>query len=179
MQLKNAVAVCLISLFAATLVVLIARALDMQAASRIEPQLAEILDELRAIRHQTSAAEERLVVYFFHRKERCVACIAIEKQTKRLLETTFADEWRRGAIAWKMYDFQQPIAAPLVEQFDVQPPVVVLAKMRGERLLDWKRLDDVMSLYGDKPAFAEYVGGELRRMLGTGRDAATPKGIGD
>ena len=50
MELKNAVAVCLISLFSATLVVLIARSLDSQAASRLEPQLAEIVEELRALR---------------------------------------------------------------------------------------------------------------------------------
>ena len=50
MELKNAVAVCLISLFSATLVVLIARSLDSQAASRLEPQLARIVEELEAIR---------------------------------------------------------------------------------------------------------------------------------
>ena len=50
MELKNALAVCLISLFSATLVVLIARSLDSQAASRIEPQLAKIVQELEAIR---------------------------------------------------------------------------------------------------------------------------------
>ena len=56
MELKNAVAVCLISLFSATLVVLIARALDSQAASRLEPQLAKIVDELQAIRKQGGIA---------------------------------------------------------------------------------------------------------------------------
>jgi len=50
MDLKNAVAVCLISLFSASLVVMIARALDSQAASRIEPQLAQIVEELQALR---------------------------------------------------------------------------------------------------------------------------------
>ena len=56
MELKNAVAVCLISLFSATLVVLIARALDSQAASRLEPQLASIVEELQAIRKQGGVA---------------------------------------------------------------------------------------------------------------------------
>ena len=56
MELKNAVAVCLISLFSATLVVLIARALDSQAASRLEPQLASIVEELQAIRKQGGIA---------------------------------------------------------------------------------------------------------------------------
>ena len=47
MELKNAVAVCLISLFSATLVVLIARSFDSQAASQLQPQLASIVEELQ------------------------------------------------------------------------------------------------------------------------------------
>ena len=47
MELKNAVAVCLISLFSATIVVLIARSLDSQAASQLQPQLTSIAEELR------------------------------------------------------------------------------------------------------------------------------------
>lgn len=50
MELKNAVAVCLISFFSATLVVLIARSLDNQAASRLEPRLTQIAEELHALR---------------------------------------------------------------------------------------------------------------------------------
>ena len=48
MELKNAAAVCLLAFLAATLVVLIARALDLQAASRLEPQLAEIAGVVEA-----------------------------------------------------------------------------------------------------------------------------------
>lgn len=52
MELKNAFAVCLIAFFSATLVLLIARALDMQAASQLQPHLAQIAEELRALRKQ-------------------------------------------------------------------------------------------------------------------------------
>ena len=52
MELKNAAAVCLVSMFSATLVLLIARSLDNQAAARLEPQLASIAEELQAIRTQ-------------------------------------------------------------------------------------------------------------------------------
>ncbi len=52
MELKNALAICLLAFFSATLVLLIARALDMQAASQLQPQLAEIVEELRALRKQ-------------------------------------------------------------------------------------------------------------------------------
>ena len=38
-------------------------------------------------------------------------------------------------------------------------PVVVLAKMKAGQIEDWKRLDEVWALVGDKPAFASYVRG--------------------
>ncbi|MHB8899885.1 MAG: hypothetical protein ACYC6Y_14155, partial [Thermoguttaceae bacterium] len=77
MELKNAVTICLISLFSATLVVLIARSLDNQAAIKLEPQLAQIVEELRAIRTQGGVSlsggsgaaemlEDGLIVYYFH-----------------------------------------------------------------------------------------------------------------
>ena len=44
-------------------------------------------------------------------------------------------------------------------------PVVVLAKMKAGQVEDWKRLDEVWALVGDKPAFAKYVRGEIERML--------------
>ncbi len=91
MDLKNALSVCLISLFSATLVVLFARSLDSQAASRLQPELARIASELEAIRTSggiaaTSATaspdtllRDGLLVYYFHGNQRCPTCRAIER----------------------------------------------------------------------------------------------------
>jgi hypothetical protein len=40
-----------------------------------------------------------------------------------------------------------------------------LVKMKDGKAEDWKRLDKVWALVGDKPAFIEYVRGEIARML--------------
>ena len=45
-------------------------------------------------------------------------------------------------------------------------PVVVLAKMKAGQVQEWKRLDKVWGLVGDKPAFAAYVRDEIKQMLG-------------
>lgn len=50
MELKQALAVSLIAVVAASLVLLMARALDVQTASRLEPQLAQIAQELQTVR---------------------------------------------------------------------------------------------------------------------------------
>jgi hypothetical protein len=185
MDLKNTVAVCLISLFSATLVLLIARALDLQAAARVEPQLAKIVEELQALRKQggfaaapgaatgSEAMDGGLMVYYFHGNMRCPTCRSIESQSHETVHTDFASQLENGTIQWKILNYEDPSGADLGKGFDVQVPVVVLARMKGGQIEDWKRLDKVWALVGDKPAFAEYVRDEINRMLGQA-DAPLP-----
>lgn len=185
MELKNAIAVCLIALFSATLVLLIARALDVQTAERLEPQLARIVEELRAIRGagpittsggggDAATADEGLIVYYFHGTKRCPTCEAIESQSREVVQNDFAAELKSGAMAWKILNFEKPDAADLAKRFEIMQPVVVLARMNGGRIEDWKRLDRVWAIVGDKPAFADYVRGEIRQMLDPKTPSATP-----
>jgi hypothetical protein len=189
MELKNAASVCLISLFSATLVVLIARSLDSQAAARLEPQLTTIAEELKALRSQGGIAaapggpikaetvSDGLVVYYFHSSIRCPTCRSIESQAQETVQTYFAPQLDNGEVVWKIVNFEQASAKPLTEMFQIQMPVVVLAKMKDGKMEDWKRLDEVWALVGDKPAFMKYVQGEIERMLSPDKkpEATTPK----
>jgi hypothetical protein len=186
MELKNAVAVCLISMFSATLVVLIARSLDNQAASRLEPQLAQIAEELRAIRTQggiaaaagnpaaAQALDDGLVVYYFHGEIRCPTCRAIESQSHETVENDFAEQLRSGEMAWRIVNYEKPESADLAKKFDVHMANVVLARMDGGEIKNWKRLDQVWALVGDKPAFAEFVRTEISQMLAESPPPADP-----
>jgi hypothetical protein len=183
MDLKNAAAVCLISLFSATLVVLIARSLDSQAASRLEPQLASIVEELRALRNQGGIAaapgnsakaetpNDGLVVYYFHSNTRCPTCRSIESQAQETVQTHFASQMSKGEVIWKIVNYEQASAKPLAEKFQLQMPVVVLARMKDGKIEDWKRLDEVWAVVGDKPAFTKYVRKEIERMLAPSKEA--------
>ncbi len=177
MEFKTAVSVCLISLFSATLVVLIARSLDSQAASRLEPQLARIAEELEAIRSSggiaTSAASpaqgqslrDGLIVYWFHSNVRCPTCEAIESQSHETVRTDFALQLASGEMAWEVVNYQEPAASELAKKFDVHMAVVVLARMKDGRIEEWNRLDEVWGLVGDKPAFAGFIRAEITALL--------------
>jgi hypothetical protein len=177
MELKKAIAVCLISLCSATLVLLIARSLDVQSASRLEPRLKEIAEELRAIRKTNgipavspnptdpTTAGNGLTVFFFHGDIRCPTCRAIESQSLETVLSYYASQWQNGAIVWKVLNYEQPDAAALTKEFEIIVPTVVLAKMKSGRIDDWKRLDKVWTLVGDKSAFAKYLRDEIDLML--------------
>ncbi len=189
MDLKNAVTVCLISLFSATLVLLIARALDLQAASRIEPQLAQIVEELQALREhggltaapgataESGTMGDRLMVYYFHSNQRCSRCQSIESQSHDTVHADFASQLERGDMEWKVLNHEEPAGAELGKKFEVDLPVVVLAWTTGGEIKDWKRLDKVWGLAKDKPAFADYIRSEINQMLTTIDDPPPPAAI--
>lgn len=187
MELKNALAVCLISMFSATLVVLIARALDLQAASRLEPQLVRIVEELEALRKQGGIAAtpttvqsedvlaDGLVVYYFHSNVRCATCRALESQTREAVNAGFASQLDSSEMVWKKLNYEEPAGADLAKQFEIQVPVVVLARMKDGQLGDWKRLDKVWALVDEKETFADYIDTEIRQMLAQSESPAAPE----
>jgi len=176
MELKNAVTICLISLFSATLVLLVARALDVQTAARLEPQLTRIAEELEGLRKQggiaTAATASRpdapvsdgLIVYYLHSNTRCPTCRSIESQAHDVVQSAFASELKSGALTWKVMNYEEPSAAGLAKKFEIQMPVVVLARMKGGEIAQWKRLDRVWALVGDKPGYASYLRDEISQM---------------
>jgi hypothetical protein len=182
MDMKKAIAVCLISLFSATLVVLIAGALDNRAASRIEPQLAQIVEELRAIRKagpiasasgssaESDVPDDCLMVYYFHGKVRCPTCNSIEQQSHDILLADYDSQLQNGQLAWKILNYEEASNASLAKQFEISMPVLVLAQRKAGQVADWRRLDRVWALVGDKPAFAQYIREEVGKML----DATQP-----
>jgi hypothetical protein len=188
MELKNAVTVCLISLFSATLVLLIARALDLQAAARLEPQLIRIVEELEALRQQGSIATaapadradvQRVTVYYLHSSARCVTCRAVESQTHDVLQSDFAAELKAGTVAWKSLNYEVPPATELAKKFKVASFAVVLAKTEGGEDAPWRRLDRAGALVGDKPRFASYVRDEISKMLHPAEPRPTWAASGD
>ena len=177
MDLQKSLSVCLLTFFFATMVVLIARSLDNQAASRLEPQLTRIADQLEALNAaggfptiSTAAAKsfeksDRVVVNYFYSNTRCTTCRAIESQTSEVVQSQYAAQLQDGTIAWKTLNYEDDNNSGLMEKFEIVMPVVVLMRFDGDEMADWKRLDQVWGIVNDKPAFASFIKDEIDAML--------------
>jgi len=187
MDLKNALAVCLISFFSATLVVLIARALDSQAESRIEPQLAQIVAELQALRAagvgvdgsspgaRAAVRDDALRVLYFH-GVRCQTCRAAEANAYAALTTHYAENLENGEIVWQTRDYvNDPDASRQAVNFGVSDPAIVLAPTKDGEITSHKRLDRVLALANDPAGMAAYLQRQIDEML---RPGATADGLG-
>jgi hypothetical protein len=110
-------------------------------------------------------AGDRLVAYYFHGQRRCKTCNAIEAYAKEALETAFPEEWRSGRLEWRTVNFDLEANAHYRERYGLFTSMVVLSDFRDGKERDWRDLDEVWGLVGDKAAFLAYVERETRDFL--------------
>ena len=55
-----------------------------------------------------SPEKDRVEVIYFHGKQRCATCMAIEKNAKEVVNTLFANELKNGTVVFKTVDISTP-----------------------------------------------------------------------
>lgn len=110
-----------------------------------------------------AAASDKVIVYYLHTTFRCVTCNEIERLTKALVETEFADDLAAGRIEWREGNFQQDES--LAKRYEVVSSCVVVVNIQGGQEKEFQRLDDVWTRYQDPADFNEYVGTAIRKYL--------------
>ena len=63
--------------------------------------------------------KDRIEVLYFHGKQRCATCMAIEQRTKETLEEQFADELKAGSLLFRVIDISQPENEALADKYQV------------------------------------------------------------
>lgn len=64
-------------------------------------------------------ASDRVEVIYFHGKQRCATCMAIEKNTKTVIDSLFPDELKDGTLIFKTVDISTPEGEWLADKYEV------------------------------------------------------------
>jgi len=102
-------------------------------------------------------------VYYMHSTFRCITCNTIEKTTKQLLYTQYSKDLKEGEIIFSEVDFQTNIK--LSKKFHIVSGCVVVAKERDGKIIDFKRLDEVWTLWDKPKAFNSYISKAINSFL--------------
>ena len=62
---------------------------------------------------------DRVEVLYFHGKKRCATCMAIEKNTKEVVEEQFADELGNGTVVFRIIDISDPENEEIADKYEV------------------------------------------------------------
>lgn len=67
----------------------------------------------------TNTPENVVEVIYFHAKQRCKTCIAIEQETKQLIDSAFSDKMAEKEIVFKVIDLSDEANETLSEKYRV------------------------------------------------------------
>lgn len=123
-----------------------------------------VSDGMAATGNSSPTTSQRLVkIFYMHAAFRCVTCNSIESRARQLVEREFSEAWASKKIIWQEVNFQENEA--LAKRFDVMASCIVVSVVRGDEIIDFKRLDDVWPLL-EKPAeFDIYVKDAVKKAL--------------
>jgi hypothetical protein len=110
---------------------------------------------------------DRIVrVYYFHTTFRCPTCKRIEEYTRNAVLTGFNSEIKKGTMAWKAINMEEPQNRHFVDDFKLYTKsVIVVDELKG-KMVRWKVLEKTWELVGDKSGFTTYIQEEVRKYLG-------------
>ena len=67
-------------------------------------------------------------VLYFHGKQRCATCQAIEKETKALIDSQFADAVKSGKVRFRVVDITKTENEALADKYEITWSSLVLVK---------------------------------------------------
>lgn len=63
--------------------------------------------------------KEYVEILYFHGKQRCVTCNAIEKLTKEVVDNDFAEQLKNGQVVFKMIDISTKEGEKIADKYEV------------------------------------------------------------
>lgn len=77
-----------------------------------------------------SPEKDRVEVIYFHGKQRCATCMAIEKNAKEVVNALFANELKNGTIVFKAGDISTPEGEKIADKYEVTWPSLFVNKWK-------------------------------------------------
>ena len=129
----------------------------------IKPPVNDFPDEKASL--VVPISEEKVVAQYFHGTTRCDTCRAIEALTREALGSEFSEELKTGKLELRTINVDEPANGHFVEDYQLSTRTVVIARFKDGKQGEWRRLDQVWQLVGDREAFINYVQSETRSLM--------------
>ncbi len=105
---------------------------------------------------------DRVVVMYFHRTHRCPTCLKMGGYSEEAVKSAFADQIKKGKVEFHYIDFQDEKNETLTKGYSITGPTLLVARVAGNKVAEYKNLTEIWSKVHDKAAFLEYVQSNVR-----------------
>ena len=81
----------------------------------------------------SDANEHRVEVIYFHGKQRCLTCMAIEKLAREVVETQFASAVASGELVFRVVDISTKEGERIADRYEVTWSSIFVNRVDGKR----------------------------------------------
>ena len=78
--------------------------------------------------NQTDLKSGEVQVYYFHNTNRCVTCLAVEKETKLVLDAFYGDKMKEGVIDFISLNIEEEDGRRVAQSLQVSGQALLLVK---------------------------------------------------
>ena len=105
-------------------------------------------------------------VLYFHGKQRCPTCQAIEKETKELIDSQFRDAVKNGKVRFRVVDITKPENEALADKYEITWSSLVLVKYDNGKEISENLTQFAFANALSNPAqFKEELATKINQML--------------
>lgn len=69
--------------------------------------------------NQHATTQDRVEVLYFHGKQRCATCMAIESNTREAMEANFSEQMKKGNVVFRSIDISKKGNEKIAEKYQV------------------------------------------------------------
>lgn len=84
-----------------------------------------------AKKNELESQKDGVEVLYFHGKQRCATCVAIERETKAVVDGQFADAVESGALDMRVIDITKPENEAIADKYEITWSSLVVVKREG------------------------------------------------
>jgi hypothetical protein len=95
--------------------------------------LLTFLAHTTLLAQEIHGTETKLDIYYFHGNLRCATCLAVEKETRALVDSTFKNELATGILRLTVLNLEKPDGHEVAQKYGVWGSSLLLVNDKGEK----------------------------------------------
>lgn len=109
---------------------------------------------------------DHVEVLYFHGKQRCPTCLAIEKNTKAVIENKFSDELKNGTLLFKSVDLSRTENKEIAKKYEVTWSSLFLSQWKDGKETTENLTKDAFAKARTTPeSFKEELAKKIKQLL--------------
>lgn len=121
---------------------------------------SSVIDKSNEIDHSN-----QIVIYYLHMNRRCMTCEKLEAYSKEAIDSGFAEQLKDSSIVFRAKNFEQEGNEHFAKDYKLFSQSLILSRQQDGKEIEWKNLDKIWELVGDKDQYITYVQTEVKNFI--------------